>query len=303
MTNRPMRTLIIGARGQLGSDLAQALPGQVCGVDLPELDVRNAGQVRAAVREAAPDHVINCAAQTNVDRCEGEPLEALVVDALGALHVAKAAAEIGAELAYISTDYVFGALPPRAEAYGEDEPPAPLNVYGVSKLAGEHMSRAGHPDPLVVRTCGLYGRAGARGKGGNFVETMLRLAAAGRPIRVVNDQRVSPTSTVYCARAIAELLAARVTGVVHIVASGSCTWFEFAREIFTCLYPDAEPMPISSGEYAAAAKRPPVSALCSTRLAELGMPAAPTWQELLHAYMDARPYVVASPVPPAGAQA
>ncbi len=245
--------------------------------------------MRELLEEQRPEVVINCAALTNVDQCEDEPGPAFAVNAIGALNVARAAQEIGAAVVYISTDYVFGGDTTRELPYAEDDRPAPLNVYGASKLAGEFLTQTYNTRTLIVRTCGLYGHAGARGKGGNFVETMLHLAGEGRPVRVVNDQRLSPTSTVQCAATLVELLNARALGIVHIAAAGSCTWFEFAREIFAWEQLDVDLRPITTPAYAAPAPRPALSALRTMRLPALGVAPLRTWQDLLHDYLKSRP--------------
>jgi dTDP-4-dehydrorhamnose reductase len=284
-----MRILLLGANGQLGTDLRRVLAGEVVGLDWPEFDLRRTAQVQAALHEHRPDYVINCAAQTNVDLCEDEPDEAFAINAVGALHVARCAEEIGAAVAYISTDYVFGAAAARAEPYREDDTPGPLNVYGAAKLAGEHLTLAYNTRALVVRTCGLYGHAGARGKGGNFVETMLRLAVAGRPIRVVNDQRLSPTSTAECAATLSALVQRSVRGLFHVAARDSCTWFEFAQAIFELEGLSVDLRPIASAEYPVRARRPALSALASQRLAPAGVSACRPWREMLQEYLATRP--------------
>lgn len=285
-----MRTLIIGARGQLGSDLAPALAGrgEVLGVDLPELDVTNRDAVNRCLAAHQPDVVLNCAAWTNVEEAEDHAEEALRVNALGALNVARGAAACGARLVYISTDYVFGDEPGRLLAYVESDRPAPLNVYGATKLAGEQLSLAACPQALVVRTASLYGHAGARGKGGNFVETMLRLAAAGKPIRVVADQRMTPTSTLALSRALAGVLQRRAAGVLHLAARDACSWHEFAAAIFEHQGLKVDLTPIRAAEYPTRARRSSFSALASARLESLELPPMPTWREMLVEYLERR---------------
>jgi len=298
----PARVLVIGWQGQLGADLRRCFPAGTLGVDYPECDVRDQRQVEATVAGARPQWVINCAAQTNVDGCEHDPHAAFAVNAVGAWHVARAAARWGARVIYISTDYVFGARPTRDGAFSEDDCPAPLNVYGASKLAGEHLTLACSARNLVVRTSGLYGHAGARGKGGNFVETMLRLAATGQPIRVVNDQRLSPTSTVALATRLAALLSCPTGGIVHVAAPDACSWFEFASEIFAYAQLAVDISAVPSSHYPTIATRPALSALTSRRLADLGIPACPPWRQMLHEYLRTRPVPpLTSAAPQAGA--
>lgn len=285
-----MRTLIIGVLGQLGSDLTPALAdlGEVSGVDLPELDITDRDAVARCLAAHRPDVVLNCAAWTNVEEAEDHADEALRVNALGALNVARVAAASGARLVYISTDYVFGDEPGRLLPYLESDRPAPLNVYGATKLAGEHLTLAACPQALVVRTAGLYGHAGARGKGGNFVETMLRLASGGKPIRVVADQRITPTSTQALSRALAGVLRQRVGGVLHLAARDVCSWYEFAAAIFEHQGLKVDLTPIRAAEYPTRARRSSFSALASTRLEMLGLPPMPTWREMLVEYLERR---------------
>jgi dTDP-4-dehydrorhamnose reductase len=283
-----VRTLLIGANGQLGTDLRRVLRGEWTGLDWPEFDVRSAAQVRAAISAHLPDVVINCAAQTNVDQCEDEPAEALSVNADGARHVAEGARDAGAAIVYISTDYVFGAAGACDRAYDEGARPGPINVYGASKLAGEHFTLAGNSRALIVRTCGLYGHAGARGKGGNFVNTMLRLAHEGKPIRVVNDQRLSPTSTVECAVKIVELIEHATVGICHVAAPDHCTWHEFAAAIFAEAGLAVDLQAISSDQYPQRARRPAMSALRSSRLGEIGVAPCRPWRTMLREYLQTR---------------
>ena len=297
-----MKTLLIGGRGQLGHDLAALLGDDAIVLDLPEFDVTDAGRVEAALREHRPRWVINCAAQTNVDRCEDEVAEAFAINAQGARHVAQAAERVQATAVFISTDYVFGADAGRLLACGESDVPGPVNVYGASKLAGEHLTLAYSSRALVVRTSGLYGHAGARGKGGNFVETMLRLAREKQPIRVVEDQYLSPTSTVECAAKVLNLCQLGARGVVHVAASDYCSWFQFAREIFDHVGLRPSFSPIASSEYPAKARRPAMSALRSERLPALCVDPCRNWQEMLYEYLETRPCETVPRTPCGGAK-
>jgi len=283
-----MKTAVIGAQGQLGSDLCARLAGDVIGLDLPEFDVQQPDRVQAVLGEVLPDVVINCAALTNVDACEDHIDEALAVNALGAAHVAQAAERVGAALLYISTDYVFGQDTCRRQPYTEDDAPGPVNVYGASKLAGEHLTAVASTRWTIVRTCGLYGLAGAAGKGGNFVETMLRLAGEGKPLRVVSDQRVSPTSTWELAGKIAELIQVGPCGLLHVAAPDNCSWHEFAQAILDRERPGVSVEAVRSDQYKTRAKRPAQSALAGSRLAEVGIEPCRPWPEMLHEYLDAR---------------
>lgn len=287
-----MRIAIIGANGQLGTDLRRRLPGELIGLDMPELDVRDPRNVDAALARARPDVVINCAAMTNVDACQTDPATAEAINAQGAEYIARAAARLGAHLIHISTDYVFGAQPARRCAYVETDLPGPVNTYGLTKLRGEQRVRRACPHHLIVRTCGLYGHAGALGKGGNFVETICRLAGGEAPLRVVADQTLSPTSTEALAGALATLVQHHSTGIVHLAAPDRCTWHEFAAQIVRHVAPQRDVRPIPSSEYPTPAPRPTFSALRSVRLESLGLAPLPGWRAMLADYLAARPTAV-----------
>ena len=226
------RVLITGSGGQLASYLAQQLPADsAVALTRAELDVADATAVERAFAEHAPAVVINTAAYNHVDMAETELALAFRVNTEGPLTLARACAAVDARLVHVSTDYVFGGQLAR-EPLSEDALPAPLSVYGASKLAGEHLARGAGARHLIVRTCGLYGLRGSAAKSGNFVRTMLRLAREGRDLRVVNDQHCTPSYARDVAEAIVDLIQADAEGVFHVVNDGSCTWFEFAREIF-----------------------------------------------------------------------
>ena len=283
-----MRLLLFGGWGQLGSDVALASTGRHEVVRPPhaEVDVRDAAAVEEAVRGHRPDVVVNAAAFHRVDRCEWEPGPAFEVNAVGALNVGRAARSVGARCVYVSTDYVFPGDDP--EGCREEDPVAPVNVYGVSKAAGERLTRLACPDSLVVRASGMFGHAGSSGKGGNFVETILARAASGEPISVVDDQVFSPTATADLAERLLELLAsAAPPGTYHLANRGACSWFEFARAVLETSGSGGEVSPRSTAE--GEVRRPRWSVLLDTRTQELGMPPARTWEEALRRYLASRP--------------
>jgi len=301
-----MRILLIGASGQLGRDLLIALArhhvlGTTRGTaglehvkleaDWPSpiaLDVCNEAELRATILSFIPDLVINCAAYHRVDDIERDAAQALAVNALAVHRMALVCREVGAALLHISTDYVFDGA--KSAPYVETDPPNPLSAYGTSKLAGELLLRAAWPKHYIVRTCGLYGLAGASGKAGlrssgNFVNTMLRLAAEGRPIRVVSDQTCTPTFTRDLAAQIALLIETEAYGTYHATNAGACTWYEFACEIFRLAGLSVEVQPISSAEYGAPARRPPYSVLENHALRALGIDRMRPWQAALAEYI------------------
>ncbi|MET0510999.1 MAG: dTDP-4-dehydrorhamnose reductase [Thermoleophilaceae bacterium] len=273
-----MRTLVVGAGGMLGQDVVRVTGAE--GLTRAELDVTD----RRAVREAiGPDHlVINCAAWTDVDGAEEHPAEALRVNRDGARNVAEAAGAV----AYLSTDYVFdgrGRIP-----YLESDPTGPLSSYGRSKLEGERATAAASERHFIVRSSWLFGAGGK-----NFVETMLRSGTASgrRPraldlspeVRVVDDQVGCPTFTGHLAEALAAIVEGEDFGMHHMAASGSCSWFEFAQEIFARAGKDVEVAPCTSAEFPRPAERPAWSVLGSERGHSL-----PHWRDGLQAYLGVR---------------
>ncbi len=280
--------LLLGASGQLGADLARALAGpRLVPLTRRELDVTDGPAVERTVARHRPAVVVNTAAVHRVDEIEGDPRAAFAVNALAVHQLARVAERHGARLVHFSTDYVFGGAGPGP--FTEDAPPAPLNAYGVSKLAGELLVRGAGARHLVVRSSGLYGVAGSSGKGGNFVETMLRLAGEGKPIRVVADQVLAPTYTADLAEAVARLLAADPPGgVYHLANGGACSWFEFARRIFQRCGRTPDLAPTTTAAFGAPARRPANSVLVSARLATLGLPPLRPWPDALDAYLRAK---------------
>jgi dTDP-4-dehydrorhamnose reductase len=231
-----------------------------------------------------PDVVINTAAFHRVDECESRPMAAYLVNALGVRNVAEACKGLGATLVHFSTDYVFDGR--QASPYTEGDVASPISSYGISKLAGENYLRYVLPqEHLLVRSSGLYGFAGASGKGGNFVETMLRLAREGRPLRIVDDQVCAPTSTYDLAETLLALIERGGRGTFHITNAGECSWYGFACEIFAMTGQSPLIEPISSQEYGAAARRPAYSVLANGRLAEMDLPQPRRWRDALADYL------------------
>jgi dTDP-4-dehydrorhamnose reductase len=285
--------LLLGAGGQLGTDLRRTLPAAaLVPLTRADLDVTDRDAVERALDAHAPAWVINTAAFHRVDDIELKDAQlAFAVNEVAAGHLARACARRGARLLHLSTDYVFGGGRPSEprRPYAEDSPPVPLSVYGESKLAGERLIQEASSTHLVVRSSGLYGVAGSAGKGGNFVETMLRLARKGERIKVVHDQVLAPTYTADLAEAIARLVAARPPGgIYHLTNAGACSWFEFAGRIFELCKLAPDLAPTTSAEYQAPASRPPYSVLANTRAAALGLPPLRPWPEALEDYLRAK---------------
>jgi len=251
-------------------------------------DVTDAAAVKALLEETRPRWVINAAAMTHVDRCEKEPQTAFAVNAAGAGNVAQASADAGAGVVHVSTDYVFDGA--KGAPYLESDPTGPLNVYGASKLAGEELVRARCAEHWIVRTSGLYGLHPCRGKGGNnFVETMLGLARERDRVRVVSDERLSPTFTEDLAAVVRSLIEDPLpAGVYHAASAGGCAWDEFAREIFRLAGVEVVVEPISAAEWAAPARRPTDSRLDNGALRTAGRRPMPDWRDALSRYIAAR---------------
>ncbi len=290
-----MNIILIGANGQLGTDLCTALtghnviaaiqPGTPAGnlTQIVELDVSNAAQVRACIAQYAPQLIINTAAFHRVDDIETDASMALQINALAAQQLALLCREADIALMYFSTDYVFDGA--RSTPYTEADLPNPISAYGTTKLAGELLIRSAWHKHYILRPCGLYGTAGAMGKGGNFVNTMLRLAREGKPVRVIHDQVCTPTFTQDLAAQIAVLIETNQYGTYHTTNDGGCSWYEFALEIFRLAGLSPEVTPITSDEFNAPARRPAYSVLENRALHQLGIDHMRDWHEALAEYI------------------
>ena len=284
-----MRTLLIGSKGQLGSDLIDVWNGHLIAFSHEEFDACNRDQAHEVIAREQPELVINTAAYHRVDDCETNGALAFEVNALGAKNVADAAREAGAAIMFISTDYVQDGL--KGSPYVEDDVPRPLSVYGTSKLAGEHLVRQSNAQHYVVRSSSLFGVAGASGKGGNFVETMIRKAKAGEPLRVVDDQVSSPTFTADLASKLTELATTGRYGLYQITNAGQTSWFGFAEKIFELMGLTPSLTPISSDELDAPARRPAFSVLENRALIEAGLKKLRSWEDALAAYLTAKGHI------------
>ena len=283
-----MKAAIIGANGQLGVDLCRVLAAQGLSVALftrRDLDVSDAAQVDQMLESSRPDVVISTAAFHKVEECEQQPAQSFAVNAIGPRNLASACRRHNAVLVHFSTDYVFDGKQQRP--YTESDLPGPLNVYAVSKLAGEGMVAFSCQRYFVIRTCGLYGLAGSRGRGGNFVETMLKKAGEGAPIHVVNDQVLTPTFTGDLAEAVSQIIRTDVYGLYHVTAEGQCSWYEFARKIFELEKLAVDLKPVSTAEFYSLVQRPAYSVLSKQKLNRLGL-SMPRWDDGLARYLAAR---------------
>lgn len=283
------RAVVFGNRGQLGVELVRELERRdyrVEGYDRPEMDITDKGLVERRVAELDPAVVFNAAAYNQVDVAEEEPQAAFLVNALAVRNIALACRQVDAVLVHYSTDYVFDGAAGRP--YTEEDEPHPLGAYAVSKLAGELYAQAYLDAPLIIRTSGLYGPGGLRTARGNFIELMLRLAAAGKPIGVVEDHIASPTYAPALAACSVELVERRNHGVFHAGGGAPISWFDFARLIFEVAGLEPKLQPTSEREYRTAARRPRYSALSNAKMEGLGVRPMPPLELAVRSYFMLR---------------
>jgi dTDP-4-dehydrorhamnose reductase len=286
-----MRVLLTGRRGQLGWELQRALAplGELVALDRAGMDLADPDSIHRAIVDARPAVIVNAAAYTAVDKAESEPELAMRINGVAPGIIADEAARLGALMVHYSTDYVFDGA--KDAPYREDDPPAPLNVYGRTKLAGEEAVRAAGGPHLIFRTSWVYST-----RGQNFLLTMLRLARERPELKIVDDQIGAPT----WARTIAELTARALdaagagpgrarerSGVYHLAAAGAVSWFGFAQAIFAQArerradFTAPALVPIPSAQYKTAARRPANSRLDNSKLAAAFGLAPPAWDAAL----------------------
>lgn len=278
-----MKITIIGSRGQLGADLMKVLQHEheVVGLTHKDIEVTDYNNC-LILKEYHPNVIINTAAFHKTDQCEEEPLKTFSVNAIGAKNVATISKEIHATNIFISTDYIFDGS--KKEPYTEDDIPTPINTYGISKLAGELYTEQ-NPKHYSIRLASLFGVAGASGKGGNFVETMITKAKENEPITVVDDMWMSPTYTKDAAATIKKIIELNLPfGIYHTTNQGYCTWFQFAKEIFKLTGLNPTLKPTKTNQIQMKAKRPKFSALKTLKLPKYGIQMR-EWKQALHDYL------------------
>jgi len=286
-----LKVFLIGVDGQLGTDIEQCFTSrgiEVHGlIGLKEIDICDYDHSFNKIRSSKPDLVINTAAFHNVDLCEDELEMAFKVNVGGVKNIAGICREMDIPLMHFSTDYVFDGR--KTTPYVEDDCPGPSSIYAISRLGGERVVQYMLDDYYLVRLSGLYGHAGCTGKGNmNFIETMLKLAESKRQIKVVDDEVLTPTSTKDVAEKLYELIMTGKYGLYHMTNTGSCSWFEFACEIFKLMDMDIDVLPISSEEFGAKAIRPKYSVLNNTNLKDIGISDLKHWKTALKNYLTSR---------------
>jgi dTDP-4-dehydrorhamnose reductase len=278
-----MKIAVIGSNGQLGTDLVKVIgtTHEVIPLTHAEIDVSDDSSCMI-LKDHQPNVIINTAAFHKTDQCEEESLKTFSVNALGARNVAKMSKEMKATCVYVSTDYVFDGT--KKTSYNETDTPTPINTYGISKLAGECFT-AQNPKHYIIRIASVFGQAGASGKGGNFVETMINKAKNNETITVVDDMWMSPTYTKDTSALLKQILEKQIPyGVYHGTNMGYCSWYQFAQEIFRLTGLKADLKPTKTDPNYGKAKRPEFSALTSTKLSKYGLEPR-TWQNALNAYL------------------
>jgi dTDP-4-dehydrorhamnose reductase len=284
-----MKVVVFGKAGQLGRELVRVFTDRghdVVAFGRADVDVTNAARVEHIIATAAADLVLNATAYNMVDVAEKEPEAAFAANALAVRNMALACRQCDARFVHFSTDYVFdGTL---GRAYVEEDRTHPLGAYAVSKLAGELYAQAYLENPLIIRTSGVFGPGGLHTARGNFVETMLRLAGIGQPIRVVEDYVASPTYSPELALRTADLIERRLTGVFHVGGGAPISWFDYAKLIFEVAGLRPELKPTNEREHRTMARRPKFSALSNAKLELSGVQPMPPMRDVLRDYMARR---------------
>jgi len=278
-----MRVAVIGSNGQLGTDLMKALQDghDAIGFTHENLEVSDYNSC-LKLKEHHPDVIINTAAFHKTDQCEDDLVKTFSVNTIGARNVTAISKEIGAITVLISTDYVFDGN--KKKPYTEDDPTSPINSYGISKLAGELYTKQ-NPKHYIARVASLFGTAGASGKGGNFVETMIAKAKNNEVISVVDDMWMSPTYTKDAASMLKKIMEMKLPfGTYHVANQGYCTWLEFAEEIFKIMGLNTTLQPIKTRQLQVKASRPEFSALENAGLSRHGLHMR-EWRTALNEYL------------------
>ncbi len=279
-----MRILVIGANGQLGSDIVKALHSkEVIPLTHKDIEIADEASIKRAMGIHNPQVVISTAAYHKVTDCERNEVKSFEVNAIGAKNLANVCQGKDAVLVYISTDYVFDGE--KKTPYLESDRPGPLNTYGISKLAGEYYIRYIWPKHFIIRTSGLYGSAKCRAKGGNFIDLMLRLAQERDEIQVVDDEVLTPTYTKDLALQIRGLIQTDYFGLYHITNNGACSWYGFAQKIFELSHLKVNLKKTTVEKLGTEIKRPRYSVLRNYALQRIGMDNMRRWEEALKAYL------------------
>jgi len=279
-----MRIAITGANGQVGTNLIETLSNEheIIALTHKDLDITDLNKTKTTLNKIRPELVINTAAYHKTDECEENPEKSFLVNSIAVRNLALICKEIGASLIHFSSDYVFDGK--KKEPYTEDDIPNPINVYGVSKLAGEIFIRNTLKEHYIIRPSGIFGKAKKAGKK-NFITRMLELAREKGKLKIVDDQIFSPTYAKDLAEKVAELIKTNKYGTYHITNSGYCSWYELAKTAFELTGINVELKPIKSHEFPMKARRPHFSVLENRNLKRIGLSPLRHWKEALKEYL------------------
>ncbi|MEN8153394.1 MAG: dTDP-4-dehydrorhamnose reductase [Acidobacteriota bacterium] len=283
-----MNITVIGADGQLGSDICRSFKSNgdsVIELTQNDIEISDYFSVNTVIsKKLEADLVINTAAMHNLPQCEKDPASAFRVNGTGAINLANACSDAGIPLLHISTDYVFDGE--KSSPYTEYDQPNPLSVYASTKLSGEYFISSISNNYFILRVSGIYGKNICMAKGYNFVDKMLELGKEKGVVRVVDDEILSPTFTEDIAAQIIELVRSKgKPGLYHVAAEGSCSWYEFAKEIFSIKGSDVKVEKAGPGEFANNINRPKYSVLENKNLKDQGLNIMPHWKDGLKRYL------------------
>jgi dTDP-4-dehydrorhamnose reductase len=280
-----MKVAIVGSNGQLGSDLVRVFSDkhEVVSLNHADIKVEDIDSVNGVLSTIKPDVVINTSAYHNVPLCEQNPDLSFDINGTGALNLSKACNDINARLVHYSTDYVFDGH--KKQPYIETDACNPLNVYAVTKLAGENLVLNYANQPYVIRVSGIYGKVPCRAKGGNFITTMLKLAKEKPEVKVVDDEILTPTPTSAIAENTLALISKDAYGLYHMTCEGQCSWYEFAKTIWDVLQLKTPLYPTTVAAFTSPVKRPFYSVLENQKLKQLGINQMPDWKDALVNYL------------------
>ncbi len=282
-----MKILLIGKNGQLGSEIdKQAInrKHEIHSFGHEELNIADSGKVKIRIESISPDVVINASAFHNVPVCEEQPDQAFLVNTIALKPITEICSDKNIKFVHFSTDYVFDGL--KGSRYVEEDKQNPVQMYGISKAAGEYVVLHNSSTSIVIRSSGVYGgKTGSRSKKGNFALNLLEKAKTERTIEVASEQIVNPTYAVDLAKATLDLLKHKdISGIYHLVNEGYCSWADFAKEIVRCRGIGTKIIPVDRGGMAGTLRRPLFSALKNTRAAKLGVK-LPTWKDAIRRYL------------------
>ncbi len=280
-----MKVAIIGANGQLGSDLVDILSQshEVIGLTHADIEITDIDNINSVISSVKPDIILNTAAYHVVPEAEKFPDKAFQINGSAVLNIARVCADKKVKFLHYSTDYIFDGQ--KQKPYTEMDRPNPLNVYANTKLSGEYFALNNCDESFVVRVSGIYGKVPSRAKGGNFVSTMLKLAKEKPEVRVVNDEILTPTPTLSIAKNTALLINTEAYGIYHMSSEGEVSWYEFARTIWDTLKLDTPLYPASVKDFPLVVKRPFYSVLSNDNLNKIGFNQMHNWKDELVSFL------------------